>query len=146
MEKDSLVKDENYYQISGWMLNKLHLTGISLNVFAIIYGFTQDGESEFSGSRQYLCDFTGTTKPTIDKALKELCESKFIVKISETKNNVTFNKYKANLDYITNFIGSKESLLGSKETLYGGGKESLPNNIDTNNIENKTQFVNRQTA
>ena len=75
----SRIKDENYYQISGWMLNKLNLKGTALNVYAIVYGFSQDGESEFIGGRQYICDFTGATKPTIDKALDELVEKGFIL-------------------------------------------------------------------
>ena len=136
--KSIKVKDENFYQISGWMINKLNLKGIPLMVYAIIFGFSQDGESEFSGSRKYLCDFTGTTKPTIDKALNELIESNFIIKISETKNSIVFNKYKVNLDML-NFTTDKETLLGGdKETLLGGGKETLPNNnnINNNNINN----------
>lgn len=128
------VKDENYFQISGWMLNKLGLKGTTLNVYAIIYGFTQDGESEFTGSRQYLCEFTGATKPTIDKALCELVEKGFIIKNSYTINNVLFNKYRVNLDVINNFTGSKETLLGgSKETLH------YNNNIDNNNKESKKE-------
>ena len=45
---------------------------LELNIYAIIYGFSQDNGSEFTGSLQYLCDFTGATKPTIIKALKTL--------------------------------------------------------------------------
>ena len=74
------IKDDNYYQISGWMINRLNLKGVALSAYAIIYGFTQDGENEFTGSVQYLCDFVGgVSKPTIIKALKELVE-----KIKET--------------------------------------------------------------
>lgn len=123
------VKDECYFQVSGWMINRLGLKGTTLNVYAIIYGFTQDGESEFTGSRQYLCDFTGATKPTIDKSLNDLVEMGLIIKISNTINNVLFNKYKADLSKIDNFTGSKETLLG-------GSKETLPNNIN-NNIDIK---------
>ena len=119
------VKDECYFQVSGWMINRLGLKGTTLNVYAIIYGFTQDGESEFTGSRQYLCDFTGATKPTIDKALNDLIEMGLIIKISNTINNVLFNKYKADLSKIGIFTSSKETLLG-------GSKETLHNNIDNN--------------
>ena len=123
------VKDECYFQVSGWMINRLGLKGTTLNVYAIIYGFTQDGESEFTGSRQYLCDFTGATKPTIDKSLNDLVEMGLIIKISNTINNVLFNKYKVDLSKIDNFTGSKETLLG-------GSKETLHNNIN-NNIDIK---------
>ena len=77
---ESRIKDENYYVIQGFMINLLGLKGVALSVYAIIYGFTQDGESEFTGSLQYLCDFTGgTSKPTIIKALKELVEKQYII-------------------------------------------------------------------
>ena len=121
------IRNENYFVISGFMVNELHLKGNNLMVYAIIYGFTQDGETQFEGSRQYLCDFTGASKPTIDKALNELCELGLIIKISETKNNITFNKFKVNLNML-NFTTSKE-------TLSVGGKETLPNNNIIDNIE-----------
>ena len=131
---ESKIKDDNYYQVSGWMTNKLKLKGIALNVFAIIYGFSQDGESEFKGSRQYLVDFLNSTKPTIDKALSDLCDLDYIIKNSKTINNVTFNSYKANLPVVRNLVwGSKETLPPSKETLSDGGKETLPNNKSLNN-------------
>ena len=70
---ESRIKDENYYQIQGWMINRLGLKGVSLSVYAIIYGFSQDGENEYTGSLQYLCDFCGgVSKPTIINALKSL--------------------------------------------------------------------------
>lgn len=121
----SRINDENYYQISGWMLNRLQLKGTELQVFAIIYGFSQDGESTFSGSISYLCDWVGASKPTIIKALKDLVEKQFIVKETATLNNVPFNKYRANIPFVTNFTGSKDSLRGSKESL-------LNNNINNN--------------
>lgn len=140
---ESKIKDENYYQVTGWMVNKLNLKGTPLNVFAIIYGFSQDGESEFSGSRQYLADFNGLSKPPIDKALNELCDLNYIIKTSKVINNVTFNSYKANLPVIKELCwGSKESLPPSKESLQGGDKESLHNNKGFNNKndnKNKTK-------
>ena len=141
----SRIKDENYYQISGWMLNKLNLKGTALNVYAIVYGFSQDGESEFIGGRQYICDFTGATKPTIDKALDELVEKGFILRQTEIINNVRFNKYKANLDILKNFTSSKETLPPVKEFLLVGNKETLPNNkyLD-NKIDNKNIYTHKK--
>lgn len=135
-KEKKMIRDENYYQICGWMITRLGLRGTALNVFAIIYGFTQDGESEFKGSRQYLSDFTGATRPTIDKALSELIEHGLIIKNSDTINNITFNRYKVDLNAIKNFIGCKE-------TLQGGCKETLPNNNNIDNIDIKKE---RKTA
>lgn len=132
---ESKVRDDNYFQVSGWMLNHLNLKGVALQVFSIIYGFSQDGESCFTGSLQYLSDFTNSSKPTIIKAIKELVEKGYILKYENEMNGVKFNKYKANLLVVKNLNGGgKETLLGgSKESLPGGSKETLPNNKDTNN-------------
>ena len=141
---ESKIRDDNYFQVSGWMLNKLKLKGITLEVFAIIYGFSQDGESEFTGSLQYLCDFTGTSKPTVIKALKDLTELEYLIKTEQIINGVQFNRYKANLPVVKNlYEGSKETLLGgSKNSLMGGSKEYLPNNKSLNNksLNNKNNI------
>ena len=132
---ESKIKDENYFQVSGWMLNRLRLKGILLEVYAIIYGFSQDGQNSFTGSLQYLSDFTNTTKPTVIKALKELVERGYVLKFERRENGVKFNSYKADLQVVKNlYSDSKEPLPGgSKETLPEGSKEILPNNKDLNN-------------
>lgn len=139
----SRINDNNYYQISGWMINRLKLKGVALSAYAIIYGFSQDDENEFTGSLQYLCDFCGgISKPTIIKALKELTEKEYIIRREEIINGVTFVRYKINLEVVKKlYQGSKETLQGgSKETLTGGSKETLPNNNipDNNIIDNKS--------
>ena len=117
----SKIRDNNYYIIHGWMLNQLNLKGTQLQIYAIIYGFSQDRESNFSGSLSYLCDFTGVSKPTVIKDLKELQEKGLITKTVNVINGIHFNTYRAN------FNGSKESLLGGKKPLQGS-KETLPQN------------------
>lgn len=149
----SKVSDDNYFQVSGWMLNKLNLKGIALEVFAIIYGFSQDGETEFTGSIQYLCDFTGTSRPTVIKALKDLVDQNYLIKNELEINGVKFNKYKANLQVVKDFYrGSKEVLQGdSKNSLQGGSKETLPNNksIDNellDNIKYIIEYLNQKAG
>ena len=65
----SQISDDNYYVVSGWMINKLNLGNTELMVFAIIYGFCQHDEfsGSYHGSLQYLADFTGTTKFSLVK-------------------------------------------------------------------------------
>jgi DNA-binding Lrp family transcriptional regulator len=135
---ESKVKDDNFFLVSGWMLNRLELKGAALQVFAIIYGFSQDGESYFTGSLQYLSDFTNTSKPTIIKALKELADRGYILKYENEMNGVKFNKYKANLLVVKNLAyPSKETLQGGSQiSLPEGSKETLPNNISLDNKNN----------
>lgn len=143
--KQSRIKDENYFQVSGWMLNRLHLKGISLELFAIIYGFSQDGESCFTGSLQYLCDFTGTSRPTVIKALKELVSLEYLIKTEIEKNGVKFNEYKANLQVVKKLnTGNEETLQeDSKEPLQGGSKEPLHNNksFDNKELNNSIKYI-----
>lgn len=158
---ESRIKDENYYQVHGWMLNRLGLKGVKLQVYAIIYGFTQDGVNHFTGSLQYLCDFTGTTKPTVIKSLSELTESGLILKTESEINGVKACSYRANLDAVSGsketllggketllgskeilLGGSKEILLGSKETLPGGSKKTLPNNKYIDNKADNKNYIN----
>lgn len=138
---DSRIKDENYYQISGFMINRLGLKGIPLNVYAIIYGFSQDGGSEFTGSLQYLCDFCGgVSKPTIINALKVLTEAGFILRREEYINNICFPRYRANLSLLEILPPLKNFNGGSKEILMGGSKETL-----TNNKNKYNKFYNKKT-
>ena len=40
------IKRSNFVIIQGWMITDLKLKGNQLMIFAAIYGFSQDGESE----------------------------------------------------------------------------------------------------
>lgn len=138
------MKDNNYYTIQGWMRNKLKLKGNELIAYAIIYGFSQDSESVFSGSIKYISECIGTSKVATFAILHRLTEKELLIKIDKTANGVKIVNYRINENFIPSketLSGSKESLLGSKETLSGGketllppSKETLPNN--NNNIFN----------
>ena len=137
------MKYENYITIQGWMVSELKLSGNNLLTFALIYGFCQDGESEFKGSINYICKWLNCSRPTAIKSLKYLCENNLIIKTVKNINDVNFNRYKVNLLVVKKLnIGSKETLLGSKETLHAGSKETLPNNniLDNNNNNNIINF------
>jgi hypothetical protein len=139
------MKDENYYQVSGWMVSKLGLKGHKLSVFAIIYGFCQDGESVFKGSKKYLCEWLGVSKPTVQKCLLELTEEGLIDRFEKIENSVTFHRYKINEQGVVKklYPPSKNFTGGGKESLLGGGKESLPHNnrIDNTNRNNSLKEI-----
>lgn len=87
------VNPENYVAVQGWMRTELDLKGNDLLVYAIIYGYSQDGESEFTGSLQYLADWCGATKSGIQKNLKNLLDKDLIKKREIEKNGVKFCAY-----------------------------------------------------
>lgn len=130
----SKIASDNHITIDGWMINELNLKGSELIIYALIYGFSQDGQSEFYGSRSYMAGWCNASLPTIDKALNDLILKGFILKRTEKINNITFNRYKANLEVVKKlYRGSKETLQGSKETLHN----NIEYNIEYNLINNK---------
>lgn len=101
------IKDQNYYQISGWMINKLGLSGRELHAYAIIYGFTQDGETEFNGSLNYIAEWLGSTRVTAINVIKSLIEKNLVSKTQIIRNGVKINYYKTivpNVDSLKNSI------------------------------------------
>lgn len=124
-----MARKESFITIQGWMATELKLSGNDLLVYALIYGFSQDGESEFRGSINYICGWLNCSRPTASKALSNLVEKGLISKRVKVENNMTFNRYKVILEGVKNLYG------GSKETLQGGSKETLHHNIVLDNIK-----------
>ena len=95
------IRDDNFYTVLGWMLNQLQLKGNELIIFAIIYSFSQDGESEFSGSLTYLQTFANIKSlHTVIDILKNLTDNKLISRREYKQGRVPRVAYKANLEYI----------------------------------------------
>lgn len=127
----SKIGNDNYIVIQGWMVNELQLKGNELMVYAIIYGFSQDGVHWFKGSRQYLADWTNSTKQGISKNLTSLVEKGLLEKQDRLVNGVKFVDYRATeLTTPRNKVYHPE-----KQSLPGGSKQSLPHNIDIHNLE-----------
>lgn len=75
------ISDTNWYTVFGWMLNVLKLKGNELSIFAIIYGYSQDGKSEFEGSISYLQSFANvSSKQTVYTMLGSLQDRHYIKK------------------------------------------------------------------
>ena len=79
--------------IQRWMVEELNLTGNELLVYAIIFGFSQDGESRFCGTLKYITDWTGCTKKTAIRILSDLVERGYIEKREEGRNGIKINSY-----------------------------------------------------
>lgn len=92
----SKIQDTNFYVTHGWMITKLKLSGRALQVYAIIYGFTQDQETEFNGSLNYIAGWLGTSnRSTVLRAINDLIEKGLIEKRQAIINGVTLNRYVA---------------------------------------------------
>lgn len=108
------MKDNNFIVIQGWMCNKLKLSGNDLLVYALIYGFSQDGESKFTGSISYICNVLNISKNTAKKALDGLVERRLIIKIEIFIKKIKFCEYSFSTE------GYNLALEGIAETAIGG--------------------------
>jgi hypothetical protein len=95
------MKDTNYIVIQGWMVNKLKLSGNELMLYAVIYGFSQDGKSGYEGGAKYLYVSCGVSRRTLTDILISLVKKNFILKEYFTKNGVKFCRYKTNPVFIS---------------------------------------------
>ena len=119
------MKENTYFVVQSWMVTDLKLSGNDLIVYALIYGFSQDGESRFTGSLQYLADWCNATKSGIQKNLKNLLDAGLIEKHESFKNNIKFCEY---------------SCTPCNKVAYPI-QQSCINNIE-DNIEEDTNFIN----
>ena len=130
------IRNENYYTIKGWMINKLGLKGTQLALYAIIYGFSQDGFSVFKGSVGYLAEFVGVTENSARMNLREL-EKKGLITITSEIGAV--NSYAVKIERIFEKTGE-------------GGIDILPKKENAGNgqyladIKKIVDYLNEKTG
>jgi hypothetical protein len=140
-----MINPNAYFTVQAWMVNDLGLHGNELTLYAIIYGFSQDGRSEFVGSISYVMEWLGCSRPTAMKTIAALVNKGLIEKKLAT-NGIDSNSYKAVLNLAE---GRQNSLPGVGKNLSGGRQNSLPgvgknfsegrqNSLPNNYIDNNT--------
>jgi len=81
------LNNKNYIAIADWMIQDLDLSGRELLTYAIIYGFSQDGQSSFTGSLEYLAAWLNISHSNnVLRVLKSLQDKKLI-----TKQKIKYN-------------------------------------------------------
>ena len=131
------MNEKNYIVVQGWMLTDLQLKGNELLIYACIYGFSQLDGQVFNGSLQYLADWTNSTRQGVVKCLKSLIDKGYLEKIDKIVNGVKFCEYRA-----TKFNGVYNSVVQCvQQSCTGGVQQSLPNNLDINNLGNKKVYI-----
>ena len=148
-----MIKDTNYYVVFRWMTSKLGLTGNELLTYAVVYGFTQDGDTLYLGSQKYLTEAIGCSKNTAIASLEKLTEKGLIIKSVETVNGVNFNRYKVNLEAIPEFGMGYQNLNKGYQKLVGGipeiGMGGVPkigtSNTNIENTNNRNIYVSNNS-
>ena len=153
-----------YINIQSWMVGGLGLKNNELLIYAIIYGFCQDGKSHFVGGRSYLAMWTNSTVRNVQNNLNSLLKKGLIGKEEKTVNGVKACEfYPINLPWDNEdgeernqteegrenispsgkkvLVGGEKSSLGVGKKVPQGGEKSSPNNIKSNikgNIESSS--------
>jgi predicted transcriptional regulator len=137
-----------YIVIQDWMISDLQLRGNELLTYALIYGFSQDGESEFKGSLKYISKFLGVSKSTAQRNLENLVNRGVIEKRVEEISGVKFNRYiaheKAEPPIVKTSTGCSQNgyggvvktSTGCSQNGYGGVVKTSTNNTNIYNTNN----------
>ena len=115
-------------------MRALGLSGNDLMVFALIYGFSQDGQGCFYGSLNYICETCGISRRTAIYILNDLVERGFLLKEETIQNGVKRVLYQVNR-------GSAE-IAPVVQKLHRGSAEIAPNNIKDN--ISPTEIINKE--
>lgn len=120
------MQTESYVVLRPFMVEELGLSGSELVAYALIYGFSQDGESWFTGSAQYVADWCGIARRNAIDVLRRLTEKGLVEKVV-TGQRCAYRVCK-------NITGDETSLVmkhhrTGDETSPVTGDETSPNNI-----------------
>lgn len=132
------MREDQYVVIQAFMLNELHLKGNELIVYATIYGFTQDGEHWFYGTKGYLAEWCGATKVTVGSCLKSLVSKGFIERRERTEHGQLRVEYRAT----KNVTPHQETCTPPVKNLVPPHQESLPiDKIETQPSEEPNENI-----
>ena len=139
-----------YTSIQDWMLD-LPLDIWETVIYAVIWGFTMDGDSVFTGSRAYLARKARCSVDKVDKSTKHLVELGLINKTDKILNGVKYCEYKALPEAVFGGSRSQQGVAapsgwGVVAPNDGGSRSERHNNIDDNIDINKAATRTRVEA
>lgn len=130
-------KIENYITVPGFAIVELGLSGNELLCYSLIYGFTQDDETEFRGSLNYVASALNVTKQNAKKIIDRLIERGLIEKREIYFSGVKF------CHYVAKRYGVAESATGRYQNNNGGVAEIATGGIaETATHNNKIDISN----
>ena len=124
---------KGYTNIPDWMLS-LDLDVYETIILAVIYGFSQDGESTFAGSQNYLARKAKCTRRKVAMALPKLVEMGLVLKIDKDVRGIHLCEYKVSPVFT-----------GYECHSQGGCECDAHNNIENENIDINSLYKGSST-
>lgn len=131
-----------YTSIQDWMLD-LGLDVWETIAYAVIFGFSMDGESTFTGSLAYLSRKMMCSRAKTITSLRRLVDLGLVQKIEISRNNVKFCEYRVLLPDDGGLPGGRvvsPADGGSMPGIPGGGICGRPNNKEKENKEENNGY------
>ena len=139
-----MVNNNNYINIQGFMVKDLGLKGNELLAYALIYGFSQDGETWFTGSSKYIAEWLNIDRRNVLAVLQKLVNKGLLIKNEKIINGVKLCNYKAVIGSDETSQGMMNHHRGYDETSQGGGDETSHHNTSIDNIEDNIYIHAKQ--
>lgn len=139
METARTFKIDNYITVPGFAIVELELSGNELLCYSLIYGFTQDKETEFRGSLNYVASALNVTKQNAKKIIDRLIDRGLIEKREMFFSGVKF------CHYVANRYGVAETATGGYQNNNGGVAEIATGGVakTATNIDNKDNSIDK---
>ena len=140
-----MPKNENYIVIQGWMINELGLKGNELLIYALLYGFSQDEKSEFTGSLNYISKWLNIkSKHTVISVIDSLIKKGLVKKRPHNVGKVKRNAYSAITPCEIPEGGAKNAPV---QKLHRGSAKNAPvggAKIAPNTYKNKYKYISKE--
>lgn len=137
------MKENNYITIPGFLRTRLDLKGSELIITALIYGYSQDGNSWFMGKTEYIAEWAGITDKNVLRSLKSLTEKGILEKKEMFVNNKAKRcYYRFNFECSELQNGTVDGYQNGTVAGYQNGtvNNNIDNNISDDNIKPENEF------
>jgi DNA-binding transcriptional MocR family regulator len=120
------------------MKEDLDLSGVALQVYALIYSFTKAG-GDCHASLNNMAKRVGASSRSVQRALIELTAKGYIIK--KTSNQASSNRYIADLSVVgQNVQGGRTKCLEGDDKMSNNNKEDNKEDNNTNLLTNHSLF------
>ena len=132
------------------MVDELKLSGNELNVYALLFNFTNNTPKKcFYGSQEYIGERIGASRRTVVNCIRSLREKGYIAKKSIEHEDKTYEGYMCrNFPQVSKNFSTPEKKLHaavSKNFSEGYEKISHKNKDNKENIKYKDRFISVET-
>lgn len=133
------LADGSYLTTPAFVVNDIEDGGLGLKgneatVFAVIWGFSQDGKTWFTGTQAYIAQWCGATTRTVRNVIESLTSKGLIEKREHTQKGVVFCDYRVS-DKVAQFSTLRKNFPHPQEKFsdtYNNPYSNNPSDIDSN--------------